>query len=103
MRFVRVVLPYLAVTYLKHGRLWFPQLMKGRFPSGHFYNGASQGPDVGRGPIPSRALIDDLWRHVLQSACKTEAQIKTRTNISKRVKRGDEVILRRQIFVRLKN
>lgn len=59
-----------AGSYLEHGRLRFSQLVERRLSSGHFYDGASQGPDVGRGSVPPGALIDDLWSHVLQSPCQ---------------------------------
>lgn len=52
-------------SHLEHGRLRFSQFVERRFAGGHFYDGASQGPDVGRGTVAPGALIDDLWSHVL--------------------------------------
>lgn len=57
---------------LKHGCLRFSQFVEWWFASGHFYDGASQGPDVSRGSVPPGALIDDLWSHVLQRACHSD-------------------------------
>ena len=55
-------------TDLEHGGLGLPQLVEGGFPRGHLDDGAPQGPDVGRGAVAPRTLIDDLWSHVLEGA-----------------------------------
>ncbi len=57
-------------AYFKHGCLWFSQLMEGGFSCSHFYDGATEGPYVSWSPVPSRALINDFWSHILQSTCR---------------------------------
>ena len=54
--------------HLKHGGLGLPQLVEGGLSGGHLYDGAAQGPDVRRGPVAPRALVNDLRGHVLQRA-----------------------------------
>lgn len=81
------------MSYLEHHCLWFTELMERRLAGGHLNDGAAQGPDISRGTIPTRALIDNLRCHVLQRACWEKIQhrwwapccSKTKCTISKQV------------------
>lgn len=67
------------VTYFEHCCLRFTELMERRPAGGHFNDGAAQGPDISRSTIPTRSLIDNLRRHVLQRACWEESKQRLRT------------------------
>lgn len=56
------------MSYFEHCCLRFAELMERRPAGGHLDDGAAQGPDICRGTIPARSLIDNLRCHVLQSA-----------------------------------
>ena len=81
------------MSYLEHHCLWFTELMEWRLAGGHLNDGAAQGPDISRGAIPTRALIDNLRCHVLQRAYWETIQqrwwapccSKTKCTISKQV------------------
>lgn len=51
---------------LEHCCLRFSQFIKGRFPCGHFDDGAAQRPNVGCFPIAPGSFVYYFWCHVLK-------------------------------------
>lgn len=56
------------MSYFEHRCLRFAELVERRSAGGHLDDGAAQGPDIRRGTVPARSLVDNLRCHVLQSA-----------------------------------
>lgn len=56
------------MSYFEHCCLRFTELMERRPAGGHLNDGTAQGPDISWGTISARSLINNLRRHVLQSA-----------------------------------
>lgn len=54
-----------VMSDLEHCCLRLAELIEGRLPSSHFYNGAAQRPDVRWLAVPTRPFIYDFRGHVL--------------------------------------
>lgn len=80
------------MSYFEHGCLRFTELVGRRPAAGHLNDGAAQGPDISGGTVPTRSSINNLRRHVLQSAYWEKIQqrwwvpycLETKWTISKR-------------------
>merc|ERR1711874_361316 len=64
---------HLVEANFEHGRFWGPKFYERRFPRGHLNYGTTQRPDVRGSSISSLSLVNDLWSHVLKSACECDS------------------------------